>query len=269
MTDHNKDKTGFASELIKSWEDSDGVNFAIALARTTEWLLHVDWWTTNNGKEPIDQMKSLRVYVGDNMNNIFDVSGIQKLEAFNNKTIMPIAMRRGKGKGGILTRYYSEQKLFELPLRVRPEEAKILIAEKAIRHNSTFLEKIPVRLKPHIPSHLAANYTFGRCAVYATALHDLTQLPATAIIANRYSSLFALFKPGYAHSIVLHSDGTAEDAWGRQSIEKILERYGIMEYSMSESEHIRVNENLQRNSPGNYIFAYEEAINLIKEYCLR
>jgi hypothetical protein len=36
----------FPIQLIEEWEADDCVNFAVALARITGWLLHVDWWTT-------------------------------------------------------------------------------------------------------------------------------------------------------------------------------------------------------------------------------
>jgi hypothetical protein len=263
-----KQEGSFLPHLVKAWEDSDGVNFAIALSRITGWLLHVDWLTMNEGKEPVEEMKSLRVYVGDDQHNVFDLRGKQKIASFSNKIVRPIAKDRGKGKGGVLTRFYSEAKLLNLPLRIKPDLEKVSLAEDAIRKNTAFLEKIPIRKKPFIPAYAAANFTFGRCAVYATAMHDLTNLPVTAVIADRYTEQFGYSKTGYVHSIVLHPDGTAEDAWGRQSIEAIVSRYGIQQYTLNETEHLKVNENLKRNSPDHYNQAYHEAVTLIKTYCM-
>lgn len=119
-----------------------------------------------------------------------------------------------------------------------------------------------------MPSHLAANFSFGRCAIFATAMHDLTKLPVTAVIADSYSAQFDYSKLGYAHSIILHGDNEAEDSWGKQSIERIVSRYGIERYRLSEDEHWRVNENLKTNSKEKYDQAYAESVQLIKEFGL-
>lgn len=37
-----KQREGFPPKLIEEWEADDCVNFAVALARLTGWLLHVD-----------------------------------------------------------------------------------------------------------------------------------------------------------------------------------------------------------------------------------
>jgi hypothetical protein len=268
-TMRNKNKTsGFPPHLVKSWEDGDTVNFAIALARVTGWLLHVDWWTLSEEEEDATNMKSLRVYVGDDQQGVFDLRGKQKITSFSQKIVLPILKERGNGKGGVRTRYYSEEKLLTLPLRVKPDLERVRIAEEAIRNNPSFLDKIPKRTAPFIPAYLAADYTFGRCAAYATAMHELTGFPVTAIIADQYTDQFSLSKKGYAHSIVLHMDGIAEDAWGIQPMERILARYGIKRCSLSEDEHWRVNENLKRNSLDKYQEAYEQALSLLKKYIL-
>ncbi len=259
---------GFRPHLVKSWEDSDTVNFAIALARITGWLLQVDWWTTSEEDDTDADVVSLRVYVADDQQGVFDLRGKQKITSFNNNVILPIAKKRAIGKGGVRTRFYSEEKLLTLPLRVKPDLEKVAQAEEAIRNNPDFLEKIPVRTPPFIPADHAGDYTYGRCAVYATALHDLTQLPAKAIIAERYTDQFVNSRTGFAHSIVLHPNGLAEDAWGIQTLERILARYGIERYRLSEEEHWGVNERLKKNSGAKYQEAYDLAIALIKKYCL-
>jgi hypothetical protein len=268
MKKDNKKAQTFDSYLQKSWEDADGVNFAIALARITGWLLHVDWFTPNNDEGNENNMKSLRVYVGDDEHNVFDLRGKFKITSFAQQVILPIAKARATGKGGVLTRFYSENKLMGLPLRVKPDQAKVKIAEGAILKNLSFLEKISIRRQPAMPAHLAANFSFGRCAIYATAMHDITNLPVTAVIADSYSAQFGYSKLGYAHSIILHTENQAEDSWGKQSIDRIISRYGIERYRLSEDEHWRVNESLKTNSKEKYEQAYNESVQLIKEFVL-
>lgn len=92
----------FSKETIRSWEDGDGVNYAIALARITGWLWHVDWWRAKHEETDVNKMKSLRVYVGDNADNIYDVKGKKRIAPFTNFVIMPLAIKIGKGKGEVL-----------------------------------------------------------------------------------------------------------------------------------------------------------------------
>lgn len=256
----------FSKETIRLWEDSDGVNYAIALARITGWLLHVDWWRAKHEETDVNKMKSLRVYVGDNADNIYDVKGKKRIAPFTNNVIMPLATKIGRGKGEVLTRYYSEQNLLTMPLRVKPDLLRINKAEKIIRSATGFLKTLSIRQSPFIPADQAANFTFGHCAVFATALSDVTKLPSTAIIALRYGNLFSNSKLGYVHSFNFYPDGSAEDVWGIQTIEKIAARFGIEEYKLSEEEHQKVNNNLKNNSPEKYNQIYEEAISLIKSY---
>jgi hypothetical protein len=62
-----RQREGFAPKLIEEWEAEDCVNFAVALARITGWLLHVDWLTPSDEEDiPESELKPLRVYVGDN-----------------------------------------------------------------------------------------------------------------------------------------------------------------------------------------------------------
>ena len=255
-------------EILRSWEDADGVNYAVALARVTGWLLHVDWWTPTDDKEAMENMRSLRVYVADQTDNIFDVRGKQKITSFNNKIIRPIAQKRGANFGGVVTRYYSEQELFKLPLRVKPDVTRIEKAIEIITNSPFILEKIPVRIKPYIPAHLAANYTFGLCAAYANALADLKGLEVTALIAMRYSDLFGHSKTGYVHSLCTHPDGEGEDSWGKQSVEIIAARFGIEVYILNADEHQRIITMQKLQSPELYNKYYQEAAKLIKTYYL-
>lgn len=265
-----KQRTAFAPQLIEEWESDDCVNFAIALARLTGWLLHVDWWATSTEHRrdiPPDQLKPLRVYVADNQDRIFDVRGVKSIAEFNERIVVNLARKIGSGYGGVLTRFYEEVKLSSLPLRSQPDEEKIACAMIEIQANSHFLSAIPVRNLPCIPSHHAARFTYGLCAAFAEAMCQLTGLQPAALLAVRFSPLFEETRrgeSGYFHSVVLHADGMAEDSWGKASLEEISSRFGVIEFKISGDEHRVVIENLQRSSSDRYEVALKDAIELIQ-----
>ncbi|WGQ08957.1 hypothetical protein QG516_20810 [Pedobacter gandavensis] len=253
----------FTDSLVKDWDKEDGVNFAIALARISGWLIHVDWLEPFEGA-PVELMKSLRVYVGTDVDYVFDFNGKKGVEAYNQYVVTPIAVKRAGLLGSrIITRFYSEEKLWELPLRTRPDEARVLKAMEIIRRNQLFIEIIPVRLNPQIAAHLAAEFSFDRCVVYAQALQDSKSIKAVAIVANKYTPLYGLSKLGYCHSIIIHPDGEAEDSFGKQPLKNILSRFGILEFNLDDQMQVEANENLKRNSPVKYQEAYDLAMSLI------
>lgn len=219
-----KRREGFAPELIEEWEADGCVNFAVALARLTGWLLHVDWWSRSpNYPENIseDQLEPLRVYVADNRDGIFDVRGVKSIVDFNQSTIGKLARKVATGTGGVLTRFYSEAQLMTLPLRTRADEVKVALAMEAIKANPAFLGLIPAR-SSGIPAYEAAQYTFGKCTAFAEALQELTGLEPVALLARRFSPMYVGTRhseDGFFHSAVLHPDGTAEDVWGRATLE--------------------------------------------------
>lgn len=258
----------FSRVQINDWEHDYCTNFAIAVSRITGWLLHVDYWVnTTNPRDDIkeSEMIQLRVYVVDNMNNVFDVRGVKNLQDFCKNIITPLATKNATNSiGGIKTRYYIESRLSELPLRVMPNESKILKAINAIQANHTFLSNLPIRQKNEIPAHIAAKFSFGWCVPYAEALHSITQLPIKALIAVKNTPQNG--SPlGYIHSFVLHPDGTIEDSWGKQPIEHLSKRFNLVEYEISESEHTKVAENVKKHSEI-YAKAYLEAEEVLKKY---
>lgn len=257
-----KAKDKFPDELIREWENSDGVNFAIALARVSGWLLQVDWWAQSKD-DTVEQMKSLRVYVATDGDAVYDFNGRKLIQAYNHYVITPIAAKRKYTGAGISSRFYSEEKLWKLPLRVKPSEAGIIRAEDALRKYPTFLGKMPKRNNPHVPAHLAADFTYGKCAVFAAANKVITGLPATAISVSRYAS-YATGKIGFCHSVTLHPDGEWEDAWGKQPRENILNRYSIEAYTLSEDIQQAVVAKLSKNSPEQYKEYYRLAEELIR-----
>lgn len=265
-----KQKAAFSPQLVAQWEAEDCVNFAVALARETGWLLHVDWWTPSMSHEndvPLDQLKPLRVYVADNHDRVFDVRGIRNLGDFTERTIRPLAVRHGNG--GVRTRFYGEDALASLPLRAQPSEAAVGKAVTAIRANYLYLDAISKRAAGAIPAHMAAPFAYGRCSLYARALHEKTGLEPVAMLAVRFAPMYQGTRrgaSGYIHSVVLHEGGMAEDCWGIAPLSEIAARFGAVEYRLSVQEQLAVDERLRRNSPEVYDKALQQARQLIATY---
>lgn len=259
----NKRRTAFPDALQRMWEAEDCVNFAVALARLTGWLLHVDWWSpavTPDESVPLEQMKPLRVYVADNHDKVFDVAGVRSLEQFTERTIRPLAQRFGTG--GVRTRYYSEHALSALPLRRQPDEDSIAAAQQAICRNEAYLASVPCRPAGGLPAHEAARFTFGQCVPFAQALQEQTGGVAVALLAKRFAPLYAgtrTGKDGYFHSVVLHANGLAEDSWGCAPLAEIAKRFGVLEYTISRDVHEVIVATLKRNSPERFHHAFEDA----------
>ncbi|WP_413456579.1 hypothetical protein [Herbaspirillum huttiense] len=270
-----KQRAAFAAHSIEEWEAEDCVNFAVALARLTGWLLHVDWWSTSTVRRediPLDQLTALRVYVADNHDRIFDVRGVKNIIEFNEGILSKIVRKRGFGNGGVYTRYYDETKLSSLPLRSQPNEALIARATREIKANPHYLAAIPPRIEPYIPAYNAAQYTFGNCAAYAEAMHELTGLKPAALLAVKFTPLFEgtqRNEVGYFHSVVLHPDGMAEDSWGKASVAEIANRFGVIEFTVSTEEHPRVIEKIRESSADIYAEILQEARNVIHAFRVR
>lgn len=265
-----KQRAAFAPALVEEWESEDGVNFAVALARVTGWLLHVDWWVPSldpDNNIALENCKPLRVYVADNGTRIFDVRGNRSLGDFIHRTIRPMAVRHGIG--GIRTRYYAERGLAMLPLRCAPDPVKIGAAVNAIEANTAYLASIPKRPEPCIPAAEAAEYTFGKCSAFAEALRELAGLAPVALLAIRFepgSEGTVRGADGYVHSFVLHPDGMGEDSWGKADVREISQRFGIVEFRLCPEAHIRVVNNLKRNTPERYDAAFVKAKELIRTF---
>lgn len=270
-----KQRTAFNPHSIEEWEASDCVNFAVALARLTGWLLHVDWWsmTTERRQDiPLDQLTPLRVYVADNHDRIFDVRGVKNIVDFNEGILFKIIRKNGFGNGGVYTRFYDEGKLPSLPLRSQPDEALITRATLEIQANPHYLAEIPPRVAPYIPAYKAAQYTYGNCAAYAEAMHELTGLTPAALLAVRFSPRFEgtqRGESGYFHSVVLHPDGMAEDCWGKAPVEEIAYRFGVTEFTVSKEEHPRVIQKILESSADIYAEIFQDAKNVICAHRLR
>ncbi|MBB3951478.1 hypothetical protein [Aureimonas jatrophae] len=260
---------GFTDADVRRWEADDCVNFAIALARRTEWLLHVDWLTPNGRKEreagDEAEMVPLRVYVGDDSSTVFDARGITSIWEFSPKTVARLAKERSQPtwrQPGVTTRTYAEDRLWSLPLRRAPDIAEIDHATKVIDAHPTFPQRIPPRATPTFPAKFAANYQWGFCAMFAEAFEDLTGEAATAFCIDEMDDGWAsgeVGAGGYVHSFVPHADGTATDSWGRQSTARIAERFGALRWHEDRELHLRVVARLRGNSPERYAERYEAA----------
>jgi len=267
-----KQRTAFSPELINRWEADDCVNFAVALVRLTGWLLHVDWWSTSIERRedvPLEELRPLRIYVANNGELIFDVRGIRPIWEFNQYILTPQIRKLSLGNGGVYTRFYGEEKLPSLPLRSQPKEEEIVGSIAAIQANSHYLAAIPVRMSSYIPAHEAARFTYGLCAAFAEALHELAGLQPIALLAIRFAPHFEGTKcsnSGYFHSVVLHSDGMAEDSWGKASLEDIAKRFGVIEFKTSADEHRAVVKKLRTSSADRYAAALKDASDLIRIY---
>lgn len=252
----------FPEILLKQWENNDGVDFAIALARLTGWMLQVDWLAAGEHDE-IENMIPVRVYVETNRDVVFDFTGKKSIMAFNKYVIMPIAMKRIKnGVQNIATRCYTEDALRELPLRVRSSNYGIERATTAILANLDYLALIPKRQNPHISGHDASQFSHGNCVPFAEAIHDLTGLPAVGIEVFKYADECGS-RLGFCHALIFHPDGNVEDAWGIQPLSVILERFYITDYQMSPEIFLEAKERQRKEYSDRYNKAYAKARNLL------
>ncbi|MFA5937793.1 MAG: hypothetical protein WC809_00435 [Sinimarinibacterium sp.] len=223
----------FPSDQIERWERDRCVAFAIALARRTDWLLHVDWLAESKALETSRFVIPIRAYVGTDADDVFDVTGSTTLAAFAAKIVEPLIHREpirfGIHRRVCATRHYDAFDLTKLRnTGIQVAESKIAEADAAIRANAGYLAQIPPRALPTLPAHQAARYTWGTCVFYAHQLSQTRGLPAAAMFAEEWDPAWGVSsanKDGYVHSFVLHPDGTGEDAWGRHPVEKIAARY--------------------------------------------
>lgn len=273
-----KNRDGFSPALIAEWEAEDCINFAVALARISGWVLHVDWLV--KGQPPYDNLTNtdllpIRVYVQDNRDGIFDVRGVKTPVEFSEKVIfkrLKAMLPSLNFNGGVLTRFYTEAQMFTLPLRSFPCESKINLAIAAIQKNVTFLDSIPVKPQLTISAYDAARYTFGNCGFYAEAMHELAGPLPVAILVKEFVQEFKgteTSENGYVHSIVVHPDGMGEDAWGKTSIEEIAARFGAKTFEISRVAHQQVMQKLFLSSPETYEKELSDARRLISQFMSR
>jgi len=255
---------GFPPALINHWEKSDGINFAIALARITGWMLQVDW-LTGSQETTEDEMIPVRAYVETNQDVVFDFTGKKGIMAFNQYVIRPVAAGRVKpDKTYISTRCYQEENLLEMPMRIKANQLEIERATKAILENVNFLKLIPKRQNPEISAYLASKFSHGNCIPFAQALSEITGSPVMGISVSRYKPDCGN-KLGFCHVVVVHPDGTVEDSWGKQTLKKVLDRFYIMDYIMNEEIYLFHQARQKYEAAAYYEDAYILAKSLLTE----
>ncbi len=228
------------SDQIQRWERDRCAAFAIALARRTGWLLHVDWLAESHALETSRFVIPIRAYVGTDADDIFDVTGITALAAFTAKIVEPLVHREpiclGIRRRVCATRHYDAFDLAKLRTTgIQVSEHEIEEADAVIGANAGFLAQIPARALPTLPAHQAARYTWGACVFYAYQLSQTRGLPAAAMFAEAWDPAWGVSTTntdGYVHSFVVHPDGTGEDAWGRHPVEKIAARYHVRKWRL-------------------------------------
>lgn len=268
---------GFSDDLVREWEKSDCVDFAVALSRITGWLLHVDWLADTNRSTKVNSIEEsgmipLRVYVGDDNDLIYDPRGVRNIKVFSDtilkrlsKDRLPSAFRYA----GVASRAYSEEKLKNLPLRHSFDEDTVEAIIPIIEANKAFLGQIKKRSEPTYPAYSAFTFSTGSCAIFAQALEEKTGIPAVGLSIESF-----LWEWGstdrdlgdYFHSLIVHEDGTGEDSWGRQPIEAIASRFGVASWSLDRDKHLQVVRNLKWNTPERFNDRLEDAKRLIEEY---
>ena len=72
-------------------------------------------------------------------------------------------------------------------------------------------------------------------------------------------------KLAYVHSFIIDNDNNAIDIWGKDSIENVALKFGLIEIELDETEHYRLTENLKRNFPKEYNGFYDESVEIIKD----
>jgi hypothetical protein len=267
-------QSSFPAAVVEAWEGSQCIAFAVALARSSGWLLHVDWLVDSRNFDDAQLRMPLRAYVGTDGNDIFDARGVFTIEQFAQQIIQPAATRLTAGTGrtqaGVLTRTYDEQNLSKLLQQgVNISDADIVAAQKLIDSRPQYTARIPRRATPTLPAKDASDFSFGSCVLYAEALREILGLPVVAMYAEEFEANWSADKPekdGYVHSFALHPDNTAEDSWGRHSIERVAARYHVAAWRLELNNHGAMIENMRANSSKDFEEQMSRARQLIAKY---
>jgi hypothetical protein len=275
-------ESGFADDQIRTWEQRDCVDFALALSRKTGWLLHVDWMVeASRGRdESVTErdMVPLRVYVGDDKQTVYDVRGPKSIHEFNGSIIQRLAkdvVRTNPGNWrtvGVSTKAYSEEQLNKLPLRAMPDEELIQHALGVIEQIPAFLNLVPPRPFPRLPPKIAFDFAFGACVVYAAAYEELTGHIAASLCVDELLPGWEgtdVKDDGFVHSLIPDSEEYGEDSWGRQPISSIAKRFGAKRWHLSREVHEQAVIAMKRNTPARWVTMFEEAKAAIKRYALQ
>ena len=204
----------------------------------------------------------LRYYVANNSNLIFDFKGIFDVVEFVDYVTYPLLRKiNNRNILNVVTDNISINEIINLGNSNEVDDIT-----KVIENNHNYLNEIPKRRHPRVPSSIATKFMFGHCNVFAQTMFELKNYKPIAIIATKYNDCFSNSKLGYVHSIVVNDIGEYIDIWGIDSLENILKRYEIAEYYLSYEEHIEINQQLKNNSKDIYDVIYKESTDIIKKY---
>lgn len=270
----NRDRS-FPNDLVAIWEADLCHHFAVALARRTGWLLHIDFLTTKlpSDPKPAEHEIPLRVYVADAHLGIFDARGIFSYMDFMPRIMTPLAQRScppGYPAKGIRSQFLSEEKLAEILCPA--DEDRITKIDTILASKPQYLAAIPKRAEPRLPAYEAARFSLGQCRVFAQALGDLTgRTPVDLCVTRFHGWAHGMDRSadGYVHTLIVNGDGTGEDSWGRRPIEEIARSFGAAEWRFDEASHRRNLARMRANSPQLYDEAYADAKGLIHAHFLR
>jgi len=225
----------FSSSFISECEADRCASFAIALSRLTNWPVEV----IELVEEP---HVPYRFLCSDNAGEwSFDVTGVLRGERVTElvRRVLqnhPVALRGGTLLPGF--KLYPEQKLRDGTITLpKPwSEAYIEQCTDIIAANQEYLNAIPARPQPVMPTDAISLYSFANCSIYAEALSFLTGLPVVTMIPLEMIP-DAVLPDGGFHEFVLHSDGQGEDVWGKQPLERIARRYGLRTWRLDQVQH--------------------------------
>ena len=249
---------GFSTKQIKEWNKDRGQCFAIALARITNWMIQVACFA----KSEEDRNKTpLRFHVSDKNNRIYDFTGSYNIHKFYTDILQPIITQEQLQGIGCAFNAYSEQSLFKRSLQPRPTESQIKQMIEAIELNEDYLNAIPERKKPIVPTEYTVRFSHGKCNSFAEAMYDVKAIQPIAIVAKKFKENSSLTTLGYVHSCNIIDEDNVIDIWGIDTLQNVIDRYHIAEFELCQKTHLLEREKLKQIS----LMEFEENYNLSKK----
>ena len=256
----------FPASFLKDCEKDYGINFAIALHQLTDWAIHIDWGTLDDSL-PIDKMILLRAYVANNIDDVYDFTGIYKIKSYTEKIATRLQNKVGLP---VLTRFHNENDIRNSGrYGSLVSDKKIKEARNVITKNISYLQKITKRNNKHIPVVDAMNLTYGKCMIFTYAKMIVQEKTPIMIISEEFTkgSEFEGNIPGFVHAVSFISEDTMEDVWGKQSLMTILKRFGVSKYQLidSKEEFLKSIESLKSSNPKLFDDFYSKSLQYIKD----
>ena len=107
-----------------------------------------------------------------------------------------------------------------------------------------------------------------RGLAFAQALSERLGVPAVGMKAISFTPGFrtgsmAARPCGFVHSAVLHDDGTAQDAWGRLGVQRLLDRHRVEQAAFCADSHREQVDMVMRLDADRFVSALENAKSLV------